>query len=67
VRRAAGFTASFLAALDPFREALRIARFARFAFKRRDFALADDRLEAFLVAFDFTFAFVATDAATYTG
>jgi hypothetical protein len=40
--------------------------FGAFLFKRKDLAVAEARLPAFLVAFDFVFAFVTINAATYT-
>jgi hypothetical protein len=52
--------------LEPFRETVRDAVFTGFAFKRTDLPAEDDRLDAFLVALAFDFAFVAIDAATYT-
>ena len=52
--------------LDPFLEMLTGAAFAPFLFRLKDLGLAEARLPAFLVAFDFTFAFVTINAATYT-
>jgi hypothetical protein len=57
--------AVFTEGLDPFREILRVVVFTGFAFKRTDLPADDDRLDAFLVALGFDFAFVAIDAATY--
>jgi hypothetical protein len=51
---------------DPFLEMLAGVAFAAFLFKRKDLAVAEARLPAFLVAFDFAFAFVTINAATYT-
>jgi len=51
---------------DPFLEMLAGAAFATFPFKRKDLCVAEARLPAFLVAFDFAFAFVTINAATYT-
>ena len=51
---------------DPFLEILADATFDPFLFKRKDLGGADARLPAFLVAFDFPFAFVTINAATYT-
>jgi hypothetical protein len=51
---------------EPFRETLRDGGFAGFPFKRTDLPAEDERLEAFLVALAFDFAFVTIDAATYT-
>jgi hypothetical protein len=49
--------------LEPFRETLREVVFAGFPFRRTDLPGEDDRLDAFLVALPFDFAFVAIDAA----
>ena len=51
---------------DPFLERLAGAALAAFLFKRKDLDAAEARLPAFFVAFDFAFAFVTINAATYT-
>ena len=51
---------------DPFLEILAGAAFAAFLFKRKDLGVAEARLPAFLAAFDFAFAFVTINPATYT-
>lgn len=51
---------------EPFLEISAGTAFAPFLFKRKDLGVAEARLPAFFVAFDFAFAFVTINAATYT-
>ena len=61
-RRTDPFALGFVPFLEPLAEVL----FVAFAFKRKDLAGEDERLAAFLVAFDLIFAFDTIRAATYT-
>jgi hypothetical protein len=51
---------------EPFLEIVAGDPFAPFLFMRKDLGVAEARLPAFLVAFDFAFAFITINAATYT-
>lgn len=52
---------------DPSRDPFEDADFGRFALSRMDLADAEARADAFFEGFDFGFAFVTINAATYTG